>query len=246
MNNYLLIIMYDGQNYHGFQVQKNAHTVCEALQDGMEKILGERPDVKGCSRTDAGVHANMFGVSFKTEKELDPAGFAHSLNAVLPEDIAVKECENVPIDFHARYEAKGKRYIYKIWNAPYMNPFLVGKALHYPAPLDENLLDAVACDFVGEKDFSAFAGAENTKEDCVREIYDCSVERDGDLVTVSVSGNGFLYNMVRIIVGTLLEVNEGKISPMDIEEIIESRDRTKSGRTAKPQGLYLDEVFYDL
>lgn len=246
MRNLLLTIAYRGTNYHGFQVQDNALTVCQALQDAMETVLGERPDVKGCSRTDAGVHANKFCVSFKTESALDCEKLRRSLDAVLPDDIAAMECQEVPEDFHARYSCQGKRYIYKIWNAPYMNPFLNGLALHCPKPVDENLLDALCCDFVGKHDFSAFAGAQNDQEDCVREIYDCGVERDGELVIFSVMGNGFLNNMVRIMVGTLLDINDGRMEPDDLPGIIDGRDRTRAGKTAKPEGLYLDDVFYEL
>ncbi len=245
MRNLLLTISYRGTNYHGFQVQKNPVTVCETLQNAMETLLKERPDVKGCSRTDAGVHANRFCVNFKTESDMDCEHLRHSLDALLPDDIAVIDCEEVGENFHARYSCKGKRYVYKIWNAPYMSPFWQGLALHYPKPLDENFLDAVCTDFVGKHDFSAFAGAANEQEDSTREIFGCSVEREGDLVTFTVLGDGFLYNMVRIMVGTLLEMNEGKIAPDSIPEILASKDRTKAGRTAKAEGLYLDDVFYD-
>lgn len=246
MRNLLLTISYKGTNFHGFQVQKDENTVCKALQDAMQVLFkGERPDVKGCSRTDAGVHANMFCVSFKTESDFECEHIRHSLDAILPSDIAVTACEEVSEDFHARYSCKGKRYVYKIWNAPYMSPFWQDLAYHYPKPLDENFLDAVCTDFIGTYDFSAFCGAKNTQEDCTRTVMDCQIEREGDLVTFSVTGDGFLYNMVRIMVGTLLEINEGKIEADSIPDIIESKDRTRAGRTAKPQGLYLDYVLYD-
>lgn len=246
MRNLLLTISYKGTNYHGFQVQKNALTVCEVLQDAMQVLFqGERPDVKGCSRTDAGVHANMFCVSFKTESDFTCDHIRRSLDALLPDDIAAVDCEEVSVDFHARYSCKGKRYVYKIWNAPYMSPFWQGLALHYPKPIDENFLDAVCTDFIGTHDFSAFCGTKNEQEDCTRTVFDCQMEREGELVTFSVTGDGFLYNMVRIMVGTLLEVNEGKIGPDEIIDIMESKDRTKAGRTAKPEGLYLDYVLYD-
>lgn len=245
MRNLLLTISYKGTNYHGFQVQKNANTVCETLQNAMETLFGERPDVKGCSRTDAGVHANMFCVSFRTNSDFECEHIRHSLDALLPSDIAVTDCEEVPEDFHARYSCKGKRYVYKIWNAPYMSPFYEGLALHYPKELDENFLDAVCTDFIGEHDFSAFTAAGSDTESHIRTIFDCQMERDGDLVTFSVTGDGFLYNMVRIMVGTLLEINEGKIAPDGIEDIIESKDRSRAGKTVRPEGLYLDRVIYD-
>lgn len=246
MRNLLLTISYKGTGYHGFQVQKNAKTVCETLQDAMQVLFqGERPDVKGCSRTDAGVHANMFCVSFKTESDYTCEHIRRSLDAILPDDIAAIDCEEVSDDFHARYSCKGKRYVYKIWNASYMSPFWQGLALHYPKPIDENFLDAVCTDFIGTYDFSAFCGAKNEQEDCTRTVFDCQIEREGELVTFSVTGDGFLYNMVRIMVGTLLEINEEKIDPDEIIDIIESKDRTRAGRTAKPEGLYLDYVIYE-
>lgn len=245
MRNLLLTISYKGTNYHGFQVQKNAVTVCETLQNAMETLFKERPDVKGCSRTDAGVHADMYCVSFKTESELSCESIRNSLDALLPEDIAATDCEEVGENFHARYSCKGKRYVYKIWNAPYMSPFWQGLALYYPKHIDENLLDAVCTDFIGKHDFSAFCGAKNEQEDCTREIFDCQIEREGELVTFSVTGDGFLYNMVRIIVGTLLSVNEGKIEPDEIPDIIESGDRSRAGKTARPEGLYLNYILYD-
>ncbi|HNW03766.1 MAG TPA: tRNA pseudouridine(38-40) synthase TruA [Oscillospiraceae bacterium] len=245
MRNLLLTISYKGTNYHGFQVQKNAVTVCEVLQNAMETLLGERPDVKGCSRTDAGVHANKYCVSFRTENPARCMRIARGLDALLPDDIAVCSCREVSEEFHARYSCKGKRYIYKIWDAPYMSPFLRGLALHHPKPVDEYLLDAVCTDFVGKHDFSAFAGAKNEQEDSVREIYDCSVSREGNLVTFSVTGDGFLYNMVRIMAGTLLAVNDGKIAPDALPGILASKDRGRAGKTARAEGLYLDDVFYD-
>ena len=245
MRNLLLTISYKGTNYHGFQVQKNAVTVCETLQDAMETLLKERPDVKGCSRTDAGVHANTYCVSFKTESDMDCEHIRHSLDALLPCDIAVKACEEVPEDFHARYSCKGKRYVYKIWNAPYMSPFWEGLALHYPKPLDEDFLDAVCTDFIGKHDFSGFAGAKNEQEDSTREIFDCAVEREGELVTFSVTGDGFLYNMVRIMVGTLLAINEGKLEPEAISGVLECDDGSRAGKRARPWGRYVGYVYYD-
>lgn len=245
MRNILLTISYRGTNYHGFQVQDNALTVEEVLQNAIETLLREKVEIKGCSRTDAGVHANMYCVSFKTETDMDTEHIRNSLDALLPDDIAATACEEVDPDFHARYSCRGKRYVYKIWNAPYMSPFWQGMALHYKKPIDEDLLDAVATDFIGKHDFSAFAGTKNEQEDCTREIYSAEVTRDGDLVTFSVTGDGFLYNMVRIMVGTLLFINEGKIEPDAIPEILESKDRSMAGKTARPEGLYLDYVIYE-
>lgn len=245
MRNILLTISYKGTNYHGFQVQENSVTVEEVLQNAVETLLKEKVELKGCSRTDAGVHANMYCVSFKTDSDMGCEHMRYSLDALLPDDIAATDCEEVPDDFHARYSCKAKRYIYKIWNAAYMSPFYKDMALHYKEPIDEDFLDAVATDFIGKHDFSAFTGSKNEQEDCTRNIMSCEVTRDGDLVTFSVTGDGFLYNMVRIMVGTLLFINEGKIEADKIPEIIESKDRQLAGKTARPEGLYLDYVFYE-
>ena len=246
MRNLLLTISFDGSRYCGFQVQKNAVSVAQRVQDAIERVTGTRSDIKGCSRTDSGVHANMFCLNFRTGCPLDCRRLRRALDAVLPDDIAATDVREVPDDFHARYSCVAKRYIYKIWNSPSKSPFLKGYSLHYPAPLDEELLSRAAAHFVGTHDFAGFCSAGGSAADTVRTVYDCRVLRDGELVTVSITGNGFLYNMVRIVVGTLLSVNEGRISPDDIPDIIASRDRSRAGQTVGPQGLYLDRVYYRL
>ena len=245
MNNYLLTLMYDGSRFHGWQVQPNAVTVQQVLQDAIERILGVRENVNGCSRTDAGVHANMFCCNMRTERELDCDGFKKSLNAVLPDSVAVTEVKGVDYDFHARYDCKSKRYKYLIFNREYLNPFYVGRALHYPYRLDADLLNSEAQDFLGTHDFSAFCSADSSVEDKTRTVKEISVRRSGDLVEISVEADGFLYNMVRIIVGTLLDINSGKLARGSITDIIESRDRSRAGVTAKACGLYLDYVNYN-
>lgn len=244
MYNYLLEIGYKGTNYHGWQVQDNAVTVQEKLQDAIEKVFSLREDVKGCSRTDSGVHANMFCCNFKSEKFIPAEKIPSALNANLPYDIAVKKCTEVPLDFHARYDCKGKEYVYKIWNSAERNPFYDGLYYHYRYNLDAEMLDRECKAFIGVHDFSAFCAAGGSVEDKVREIYSCRVERHGDEVLFYVSGNGFLYNMVRIMVGTLFEIASGKIQRGKISEIMESKDRNLSGFTAPPQGLYLNAVYY--
>lgn len=244
MRNLLLILQYNGANYHGSQVQENAYTVCEAIQDALEKIIGSRVPITACSRTDTGVHAKMFCVNFRTEKPILPHKLKNAMNFHLPWDIRVSDCREVDENFHSRYDAVGKKYIYKIWNTDYENPFLKDMALHYPWHLDEELLNKACKYYLGTHDFSAFCSAQSDIEDKVRTITECKVKRHGDIVEFSVCGDGFLHNMVRIMVGTLLGVNEGKYSPEDIEDIILSKDRSKAGVTAKACGLYLDEVFY--
>ena len=242
--NVKLILSYDGSGYHGWQMQDNAITVQQCLTQAAEKIFCQKITVTGCSRTDSKVHANTFCCSFKFEGEREEEKIVQGLNSQLPEDIRVFECEYVSDDFNARFDCKGKEYIYKIWNGRIANPFLNRYALFYPYKLDADLLDRQAKDFIGTYDFSAFCASGSVVKDTVRTIKDCSVRREGDLVIFSVTGDGFLYNMVRIMVGTLLYINSGKIEKDTIPQIIESKDRTKAGITARPEGLYLNKVFY--
>lgn len=244
MKNYLITLMYDGTNFHGWQVQDNAVTVQETLQDAIQRILSKRENIIGCSRTDSGVHANMFCCNMRTEKEVDADRFKRSLNAVLPDSVAVINVKEVNFDFHARYNCVGKQYKYLIWNADYKNPFYINKALFYPYNLDVDLLNKVAQDFVGTYDFSAFCAANSSVEDKTRTVKSISLERKGDMVEFYIEADGFLYNMVRIIVGTLLDINYGKIDKNSIKTIINSRDRLNAGQTAPAQGLYLNKVFY--
>lgn len=237
-------ICYDGRKYSGYQVQKNAPTVAATLQESIAKALGERVDIKGCSRTDAKVHANHYCVSFDTTNAIPCDKLVIAVNLHLPSDIAALRCREVGEDFHPRYSAVGKRYIYKILNSPIRNPFLEGLVYHHPRPLDVTLLEAQAAQFVGRYDFVGFSNTGTKIEDTVRTITACSAHREGELVIITVEGDGFLYNMVRIIVGTLLDINRGKIPKDQIREIILSKDRNRAGVTAAPQGLYLDEVFY--
>lgn len=246
MKNYLLTLCFDGTAYHGWQVQPNADTVQSRLQDAIEQILGARVPITGCSRTDAHVHADMFCCNLRTEKEITPEKLQTALNAVLPRDIAVLSAHEVPQDFHARYDCKGKSYRYLILNRAVRDPFLENRALHYPWTLDAEVLHAQAQGFLGTHDFSAFCASKCAVEDKVREIRDCAVIRSGDLVEFRVTGNGFLYNMVRIMVGTLLEIQCGKLPTGAIPQVLESRDRAQAGVTAPAHGLYLHKVYYDI
>lgn len=244
MRNLLLRIMYDGTAYHGWQVQPNGATVQEKLQDAVEQILGVREDVTGCSRTDSGVHARDFCCNIRTQNEIDCYRFVGSLNAVLPDDICVKSCEEVSEDFHARYSCLGKRYIYRVWNAKYKNPFLINYAYHYKNEIDADFLNGQAQAYVGTHDFKGFCSSGSSVEDTVRTVKSFKVERNGEEVIFTVEADGFLYNMVRIMVGTLIEISEKRIEKDTLYDIIENRDRLRAGRTAPSRGLYLDKVFY--
>lgn len=245
MKRLCVTLRYDGTRYHGWQVQPNGITVQQAVQDAVEAVTGVRADVTGCSRTDAGVHARMFCCAFETDSPLRGLKLAAALNAHLPRDIAVYDCREVPEDFHPRYSALGKRYVYRIWNAPVRSPFEAPYTLHYPYPLDETALSEAAAAFVGTHDFAAFCAAGSSVSDTVRTVSRCEVTRQGELVTVTVQGDGFLYNMVRIMVGTLLAVAEHKIEAAALPAILAGKDRNKAGPTAPAKGLFLDQVFYE-
>ena len=245
MKNELLTLSFDGTNYHGWQVQPNAVTVQSRLQEAAARILWERVPITGCSRTDAHVHADMFCCNLRTQKEMPPEKLQTALNAVLPRDIAVLSVREVPLDFHARYDCTGKSYRYLILNRPARDPFLENRALHYPWALDAEMLNREAQSFLGMHDFSAFCASKSDVENKIREIRECTVTRNGDLVEFRVTGNGFLYNMVRIMVGTLLDVQCGKIAVGLIPQILSCRDRTQAGVTAPAHGLYLHKVYYE-
>ncbi|MBP1546260.1 MAG: tRNA pseudouridine(38-40) synthase TruA [Oscillospiraceae bacterium] len=245
MRNIRVKIAYNGTAYHGFQRQENAVSVQNILEERLSRLTASQVKINGCSRTDTGVHANEYFFSFMTEHNIPCENIIRGMNSLLPADIAVLDCEEVPSDFHARYSCTGKEYIYRILNRSVRDPFLDGLVFHYPYPLDIEAMNRAAAHIEGTHDFLSFCGALGVKENTVRTVSLCKVERMGDEAVITVRGDGFLYNMVRIIAGTLIYVSEGKISPDDVSDIIESRDRSRAGLTAKPCGLYLNRVFYD-
>lgn len=242
----LLTLAYDGRDFHGWQIQHNANTVQNELQKALRETLGELPPIKGCSRTDAGVHARCFCVSLETSCSIPCERLPLALNCRLPRTIAVLSCREVPEGFHARYSAKGKQYTYDIWNSPCKNPFLVGQITHVPAPLDAERMRENGLPLLGSHDFRGFQAAGSDVRDTVRTITRFDVTRTGDTVRITVAADGFLYNMVRIIAGTLIDMERGRIPCGTMAEIIESGERERAGFTAPPDGLYLDDVFYDI
>ena len=243
--NLLLTLSYCGKNLHGWQIQENALTVQQCFQEALYQIIGERPDIKGCSRTDSGVHANMYCVSMKISHPITNDHLMMAMNRYLPDDIAVSSVVDADDDFHARYSCKGKEYIYQVWNSRTRNPFLNGLALHYRYNVDVEALNREAQAFVGAHDFTSFCTLDKReKGDFVRNVRYFRVEKDGDLITFTVAADGFLYNMVRIMVGTLLAMGQGRIPYGTLADIIAAEDRSKAGPTAPPCGLYLNKVFY--
>ncbi len=245
MKNYRVKLSYRGTNYHGFQRQNNAMTVQQAVEDALSALLGENITIYGCSRTDAGVHAREFYFSFKTDNPIPPRGIVFGTNVRLNDDIALLSCEEMPPEFHARYSCRGKEYEYLVYCSEIRDPFLCDGAYRLMKPLDAGLLNREAQAFVGEHDFKSFCAADCEKENTTRTIYSFTVTQTGRLYRFRVAGNGFLYNMVRIMVGTLICINEGKLEVGAVKRLLQERDRTLSGRTVPPQGLYLDRVFYD-
>ncbi|MBQ3141518.1 MAG: tRNA pseudouridine(38-40) synthase TruA [Clostridia bacterium] len=245
MRNFRVTIAYDGSNFGGWQRQKNSYAVQQAVEDTLKKILKKRHTVTGCSRTDAGVHANRFVFNFHTESGIPCKGLYCALNAILPEDVAVLQVEEVDLTFSARFNAVAKEYIYKFQNTAARNPFNCRYALHVDEPLDEKLMNAAAKDYIGRHDFAAFRASGFQTLTSERTIYDARVERFGDEVVFTVTGDGFLYNMVRIMAGTLYYIAIGKLAPDSIPGILASLDREKAGKTLPPHGLYLNKIYYD-
>lgn len=245
MKNLLVEVSYRGTAYHGFQFQKNALSIAEVLQDKIEQVLRKREPIVGCSRTDAGVHANSCFFHMKTDVPFPTEKFPEVLNRVLPSDIVVLSCKEVPLDFHARYSCKGKEYWYRVWNHPVKDPFLSDLALFHKKPIDVELLNREALPLIGTHDFTSFCNP-NHKEgmSTIRTVDRICLTREGDMVTMAIHADGFLYNMVRIIMGTLLEINDGMLPQNSVLSILEAKDRSRAGRTAPPHGLYLNRVDY--
>ncbi len=246
MRNIKICIAYNGTAYHGWQRQNNNITIQQIVEECIGKITNSKITAHGCSRTDAGVHAREFYISFRTESVIPCEGLMRAMNKMLPDDIAVLSCEDADEDFHARFSAAGKEYVYVVNNAPHKDVFGGKLALFYPYPLDEKRLDRAAKLFVGTHDFAAFCKAEAKEHltSTVRTVNSFDVTRDGDRVLFTVSGNGFLHNMVRIMVGTLIYINEGKRSEEDIKRSLETGVRETAGITIPPHGLYLNKVIY--
>lgn len=244
MKNVKLTIEYDGTNYHGWQRQSNAKTVQEVIEKAIRGLTGEEVEINGSSRTDQGVHAYGQVANFFTRSSIPHDRFSYALNRMLPEDIVIRNSEEVSMDFHARYSSTGKKYRYLIYNSRFPSAIFRNRAYHVSHDLNVDNMKKAISFFIGTHDFSAFKATGSSVKTSVRTIYDANLTRVDDNIWFEVSGDGFLYNMVRIIAGTLVDVGMGRIKAEDIPGIIESHDRKRAGRTAPPQGLYLVEVYY--
>lgn len=244
MQRYLLKIAFDGTDYHGWQVQPNGITVQEQLQFSMTKLYGFAPGITGCSRTDAGVHACEFYCHFDLEGKIPTEGIVNGLNSVLPEDIRVLCCNEVGEYFHSRYAAKSKTYVYRIDRRRIQDPFSVRYSHRYSGKLCLNDMQYFCSTLIGEHDFAGFSSSGRSVNETVRTIYNCDIKENENCLEFTVIGNGFLYNMVRIIVGTALEVGTGRIDKNIALKIFETNDRSLAGATAPAKGLFLKQVTY--
>ncbi len=241
--NIRVTLQYDGTNYHGWQVQTGCETIQQKLSDAIFAVTGERICPTGCGRTDSGVHAKNYVCNFHTDANIPPERYAYALNTKLPPDIVCTKSEAVRDEFCSNRSAIKKRYIYRILNAEFPDVFESRYAWHYKHKLDAEKMRREAAAFLGEHDFIGFAASGFSVKTTVRTIYSINVEKEKDIITIDVTGSGFLYNMVRIMAGTLVQIGGGIIRE-SAADIIKSRNRERAGITAPACGLRLEEVFY--
>ncbi len=244
MRTFKLVLEYDGTNYHGWQVQPGLATVQGALEEALARIAGAPVHVMGAGRTDAGVHALGQVASLRAEIRLDPATLQRALNAQLPRDIAVLDAAEAPAGFDARRNARARTYRYTLLCRPHRSALWRDRALHIPRPLDLDAMAAAAPCLAGEHDFSAFRAANCTAPSPVRRVSEARLDREGDLAHFTSTADAFLQHMVRIIMGTLLQAGEGRLTPSEFEAVLASRDRARAGKTLDPRGLCLVRVSY--
>jgi len=246
LRNIAVRVSYDGSNFNGFQSQPYGRTVQDEIEKAIAKLVHEPIVIHGSGRTDAGVHAEGQVFNFTTTSKIPIERWAIALNTILPADIVVLSAAEVPERFHARHSAKRKTYRYTIDTGKF--PAVLGRQyrLHHPIKLDYEAMKEGLAYIVGEHDFTSYTSTRSTKAHHIRTVYSASLERDGDFWHMVITGNGFTYNMVRAIMGTLIWVGQGKIEPIDIKRILEAKDRAQAGPTALAQGLVLVDVQYDL
>lgn len=240
-----ITLQFDGTRYHGFQVQQNALSVCEVLQNALERLYGERPPVKGCSRTDAGVHALAYCVSYDQPKPIETRRLPLAVNRFLPQDIRVVAAREVPMNFHARYSAVSKEYYYYIHNSAVDSVFRRDYVWRLSAPLDVPAMQRAAALLCGTQDYAAFMAAGSKIIDTVRTVHFFHVEQNESEIRFHICADGYLYNMVRILVGTLVEVGAHRMAPQRVQAVLESKNRALAGDTAPARGLFLAKVNYE-
>mgnify|MGYP005785484977 CR=1 FL=1 len=245
MRNIALKLMYNGTAYHGWQVQKNLPTVAETLEKGLGIICCEPVKVVGCGRTDAGVHAEHYIANFHTHSTIPCDRLPLAVNTRLPEDIVVREAFDVSEDFNAIGSCLKKEYTYRIYNSRIRNAFYVNRAWFYPKRLDETIMQRAASHFVGTHDFAAVRSVGTETRTTVRTVHYFDISRSGDLIECKVCADGFLYNMVRAMVGTCVYAADGKFSPDDVPAILEGKNRTAAGPTVPAGGLYMTKLWYN-
>lgn len=244
MRNIKLTIEYDGTNYVGWQRQKNGISIEETIEKAIMDITGEKARIIGSSRTDAGVHAKGQTANFFTDSRIPESKFSSAINSRLPKDIVILDSLEVDEKFHSRYSSTGKRYSYKILNRKQPPAYLRNFVEHCPYELDFSLMINASKAFLGKHDFSGFKSTGSSVKTSVRTIKMLELTKNEDLITINIEGDGFLYNMVRIIAGTLIDVGRGKICCESIPDIIDSKDRNRAGKTAGASGLCLERVYY--
>ncbi len=244
MRNIKLTIEYDGTNYQGWQKQKRGSTIQNTLEEAIRVVTNEEIEVIGSSRTDAGVHAKGFVANFKTNSKIPSEKYREAINHKLPKDIVILNSEEVDEKFHARYNARGKTYSYSILNRDVPPAINRNYLYHVKRKLDIEAMKEACKYFIGTYDFSAFKSSGSSVKTTIRTIFELYIEENNDVIKVYVTGDGFLYNMVRIIVGTLIMVGSNKIKPNEIENIIAEKDREKAGICVPATGLVLEKVYY--
>lgn len=244
MRNILLTIEYDGTNYHGWQRQKNAVSIQQLIEKAIEKITGSKANLIGSGRTDSGVHALAQRANFKTEARIPAERIPFALNSCLPPDIRITGAEEVAHDFHARYDAIGKKYRYRIYNSEIPSAIHRNYSCFIPERLDIDRMKEASMYILGSRDFSSFCGSGSFAKSRVRNVELLEIEKKGKFIDIIIRADGFLYNMVRIIAGTLVEVGKGSMPPHHVRDILDKRDRRFAGPTLPPQGLFLEEVYY--
>ena len=246
MRNIALTLMYDGTAYHGWQVQKRDITVAETLEKALSLIVNHPVKCTGAGRTDAGVHAEIYVANFRTTSTIPCDRLPLAVNTRLPGDIVVTRAMEVPEDFNAIGSCLKKEYTYRIYNSRIRNAFLVDRVWFYPKKLDETVMQRAADHFVGTHDFACVRSVGTETKTTVRTVHYFDITRQGDMISCRVCADGFLYNMVRAMVGTCVYASEGKLSPDDIPALLEGRNRTDAGPTAPPQGLYMTNLWYPI